>query len=479
MAITISDIVTVNIAVAPNAVAVEGFGPLLFMSKEFVPVAGESVVRSYSSYKEVSEDFPSANSILAAATAWFGQKPVPKTMLVGAVSGYLVTPATKASLTATTSAVLADVKAITAGGMSFTLDGVGVSISALDLSAVTTLDAAVTQINAEFTANAIGATVSQTGGLFRLESNTTGATSMLTAATGNLATALKLTSANNPVLVQGLAQQDIGSDLSKVLDTSFNFFYVAIDAEARATTAQMTVAKWCEANGKVFGWADSDVNILKAGTDNSFKEAKEQNLRNTLCVFDASENGDEHPEISILARAATVNFNVANSVLVLAFKQGPGIKTADLSSGQLAALRSYNGNAFIKVGDNTLFMDGKMADGTWFDTVQGVEWLSQKIRNNVFNLFYTSTTKIPWTETGVAMVNQQVTLALQLAVTNGLIAPGYDNEGTYFADGFKVISTDLSLLQSQKGARIWEGTSFTAIGSGALQGAIISGSFVQ
>ena len=120
-----------------------------------------------------------------------------------------------------------------------------------------------------------------------------------------------------------------------------------------------------------------------------------------------------------------------------------------------------------------------MADGTWFDTVQGVEWLTQKVRNNVFNLFYTSTTKIPWTDTGVAMVNQQVTLALELARTNGLIAPGYDNEGVFYADGYKVISTPLELLQSQKGKRIWEGTSFIAIGSGALQGAVISGTFVQ
>jgi hypothetical protein len=97
----------------------------------------------------------------------------------------------------------------------------------------------------------------------------------------------------------------------------------------------------------------------------------------------------------------------------------------------------------------------------------------------VVNLFYQSTTKIPWTETGVALVNQQITLALELAATNGLIAPGYDNEGTFYPDGYKVISTDLSLLQSQKGARIWEGSSFIAIGSGALQGAVISGSFVQ
>ena len=145
----------------------------------------------------------------------------------------------------------------------------------------------------------------------------------------------------------------------------------------------------------------------------------------------------------------------------------------------MAALQQVNGNAFINVAGNVMFYDGKMADGTWFDTVQGVSWLTSKIQVNVFNLFYQSTTKIPWTDTGVAMVNQQVTLALELARTNGLIAPGYDNEGVFYPDGYKVISTPLELLQSEKGKRIWEGTSFIAIGSGALQGATITGSFVQ
>lgn len=482
MSIPISDLITVNIAVSPNAVATDGFGPLLFLSKEFAPVAGESVVRSYSSLTEVTTDFPTGE-IMKAATAWYSQKPTPKTFLVGALASSSGTPASAASVTANSTSVLADLKAITAGTLSFTLNDQPVNLTALDFSSAATFDAIVTQVNAEFSANNVAATMSHTSGTFKISSLSTGASATITATTGNgaasVGTAMKLNSASNPTVVQGVDAASILTDLAAISNTTFNYFYVAVDKELRAKADQKTVATWCQANGKVFGWEDNDPNILLPSTSNSFAEAKAQNLRNTICVFDASVNGDEYPAISILARAATVNFNVANSVLILAFKTGPGIRTADLTSGQLAALRSYNGNAFIKVGDNTLFMDGKMADGTWFDTVQGVEWLTQKVRNNVFNLFYTSTTRIPWTETGVAMVNQQVTLALELAVTNGLIAPGYDNEGVFYPDGYKVLSTDLSLLQSQKGARVWEGTSFIAIGSGALQGAVITGNFVQ
>lgn len=482
MAIPISDIIQVNIAVSPNAVAVEGFGPLLFLSKEFSPAPGEAVpVRQYTSMAAVSADFPSGE-IYKAALAWYSQKPTPKYFLVGAVTNESTTQATSGSVTASTVATLGTIKALTNGVLSVNVDGIDRSTAPINFSSASDFDAVASMANAALIAAGIPVTMTQVTGTFKVTTKSTGDNAIIGDVYGSAASAFKLDSASSPVYVQGKDEVSIGTDLNAILNSKFDFFFVAIDRKYRGSAVgdnQMTVAKWAEANEKVFGWADSDKQILVPGAESSFKRAKEQNLQRTLLVYDASDNGDEYPEISILGRASTVNFNVANSALVLAFKQGPAIKTANLSPNQLAALERVNGNAFINVGGNTMFYNGKMADGTWFDTVQGVSWLTAKIRANVFNLFYTSTTKIPWTETGVALVNQQVTLALELAVTNGLIAPGYDNEGTFYADGYKVLSTDMALMQSQKGARIWEGTSFIAIGSGALQGAVISGNFVQ
>lgn len=482
MSIPLSDIVAVNIAVAPNAVATDGFGPMLFMSKEFVPTADVYPVRQYTSLSAVLADFPNGE-IAAAATTWYSQKPTPKTFLVGAIINDTVTAATPGTLTGATAAVLATIKAETAAVLTVEINGVSKSTAAMDFSSAADLDAVVTQVNAAFVAASMELTASQASGKFKLTTVATGASATVANASGKAAEVLKLDSASNPVAVHGVAEKSIAGDLANILNAPYSWFYVGLDRKYRADQAdadnQMTVAKWAEGANKVFGWADDDVNILIAGSDNSFKRAKAQNLQRSILVYDASENGDEYPEIAILARAATVNFNVANSTLILAFKKGPGITTADLSPNQMAALQLVNGNAFINVAGNVMFYDGKMADGTWFDTVQGVSWLTSKIQVNVFNLFYQSTTKIPWTDTGVAMVNQQVTLALELARTNGLIAPGYDNEGVFYPDGYKVISTPLELLQSEKGKRIWEGTSFIAIGSGALQGATITGSFVQ
>ena len=93
------------------------------MSKEFVPVMGEKYpVRSYTSLKEVSADFPTGE-INKAATAWYSQKPTPKTFLVGALKNETLTPATSGTLTATVAAVLADIKAITNGVITVEVNG--------------------------------------------------------------------------------------------------------------------------------------------------------------------------------------------------------------------------------------------------------------------------------------------------------------------------------------------------------------------
>lgn len=482
MSVPISDLVDVQIAIAPNAVAVDGYGPVSFMSKEFQPTAAESQILIFTSKKAVEDQFPTGGTeILKAASAWYSQKPTPKTFIVGSISQQSGQAATSGKLVGGGAAVLADLKAITDGSMSLLVNGVAQPVSGLDLSSAADLNAVATLVEAKLT----GVSVSQTAGVFTIKTTATGAaTTVGIPATTPLTTALKITSTAGATSTPGSDAVGITSDLSKMSQAAMlakqPFFYVAVERSLRDTDQILEVADWAESNSKVFGLATASRDVLTIGnTSNYFYKAKNRNFQRTICVYDASNGGTEYPEVSILGRASTVNFNVANSALVLAFKKGPGITTANLDPSQLKALESFNGNAFIDVDGNVLFYNGIMADGTWFDTVQGTSWLGAKVQANVFNLFYQAVTKIPWTETGVALVNQQITLALELAVTNGLIAPGYDNEGTFYPDGYKVISTDLSLLQSQKGKRIWEGSSFIAIGSGALQGAVISGSFVQ
>lgn len=481
--INISDIIQVNIAVSPTQVGVDGYGPLMFLSSQFQPATGEQPVRIYGSLDDVLLDFPTGE-IAVAATTWYSQVPKPKTFIVAALLSVSASGAAAAgTLTGGGAVTIADLNKVTNGVIRVNIDGQhDIQTGSMDFSKQTDLNTCARNITVQLNGFA---TCTQTNGVFKITSANTGSSTYVSLVNETpLATTLKLTSATGGVSASGVDAKDITADLTAATTAlsaaGQSYYYVALERTQRNYRA-ILAAKWCEASGKVFGLCTNDAKVLTIGdTTNLFYQAKTANLQRTLNVYDASANGVEYPEISILARASTVNFNVAGSSIILAFKQGPGVTTANLTTAQLTALRSYNGNAFISVGGKVMFYNGLMANGSsWFDTVQGVDWLTAQIQANVFNLFYTSATKVSWTETGVARVNQQVTNALELAVTNGLIAPGYDADGEFYPTGYKVVSTDLSLLQSQKGDRLWQGTSFVAIGAGAIQGAVISGNFVQ
>jgi hypothetical protein len=71
-----------------------------------------------------------------------------------------------------------------------------------------------------------------------------------------------------------------------------------------------------------------------------------------------------------------------------------------------------------------ILQHGTMASGQFFDTIHGTDWLQNLIQTNVFNVLYTSTTKVPQTDAGVASLINAVISACEQAVANGLIAPG-------------------------------------------------------
>ena len=155
---------------------------------------------------------------------------------------------------------------------------------------------------------------------------------------------------------------------------------------------------------------DSDIlSVLKA-----------KNLRRTISTYSSSPG--QYPSASVLGRAFTVNFNQPNSTITLKFKQGPGITVEQLTQNEKAVLDSKRGNAFILVGASDMYSESRMVNNTFFDEVHGIDWLENAIQTNVFGYLLTRTTKVPYTDKGVAALEQQVINALDEAVRNGLIS---------------------------------------------------------
>ena len=474
MALAISNFVNVAIAIAVKAAAKKGFGTLVFTTPNVNnKISVLEHYRIYDSMEAVTTDF-SAGEVYEAATAYYSQNPTPNNFIVLGVFG-TNTPAT---LTGSAPATLAAMKAITAGGFDITVNGTIIHVSAVNLSAATDYAGIATIISSKLGSVA---TCTYTNGAFKITTALASGTATLTYANADvqsLANSMGLMSTNGGLLTQGSTAEKPIDALSTFAKMSYDGYGIALDKTYRDSKDAEDVAAWAQANKKVFFNTTNDANTLLDTGSCIASVLKAKSMSRTMSIY--SSHSAEYPCCSIAGRAFTVNFEGTNTTITLMYKKMPSITVENLGPSQYNNMVAKNCNANINVADNYMFAEGMMADGTWFDTIHGVDWLSNAMQTNVFNLLYQTTTKIPYTDAGVGMVVQKMEQSLRQAVRNGLIAPGTTSEGVYLPLGYQITTVPVSEVDaSDKGARMYKGITFVCVGAGALQGVTITGSFSE
>ncbi|VUT17261.1 hypothetical protein SB6413_02222 [Klebsiella pasteurii] len=210
-----------------------------------------------------------------------------------------------------------------------------------------------------------------------------------------------------------------------------NWYGLAIADSADLVEADViSVAAAIEASSlsRILAVTTADVNVLVAGnTDNIGYKLKAAGYARTFWQYSSSS---KYAAISAFGRAFTVNFTGSNTTITLKFKTEPGITYETLTTTQAAAIDAINGNVYVYYANDTaIIQQGVMANGDFFDERHGLDWLQNYVQTNLYNLLYTSTTKIPQTDAGVTRLMANVEASLDQAVNNGLIAPGVWNGG--------------------------------------------------
>ncbi|EFJ8776320.1 DUF3383 domain-containing protein [Escherichia coli] len=210
-----------------------------------------------------------------------------------------------------------------------------------------------------------------------------------------------------------------------------NWYGLAIADRADLVEADViSVAAAIEASSlsRILAVTTADVNVLVAGnTDNIGYKLKAAGYARTFWQYSSSS---KYAAISAFGRAFTVNFTGSNTTITLKFKTEPGITYETLTTAQAAAIDAINGNVYVYYANDTaIIQQGVMANGDFFDERHGLDWLQNYVQTNLYNLLYTSATKIPQTDAGVTRLMTNVEASLDQAVNNGLIAPGVWNGG--------------------------------------------------
>lgn len=241
----------------------------------------------------------------------------------------------------------------------------------------------------------------------------------------SVASLLKGLSTQASAPVNGIDPETLVEAVEALIDVSGDWYAGELLEEGVDIPSILAASQLIEAQQKkrVFGVTITDTTVLDGTITNDLgSQLKDLELRRTFSQYSASS---PQAIASFFGRASTVNFQGSQTTITMKFKQEPGVAAEVLTEGQAATLRSKNVNVFVRYdNDTSIIQEGVVANGQFFDEVHGLDWLENDIQTAVYNLLYTSPTKIPQTDAGTNLIVTTIEDRLAQAVENGLVAPG-------------------------------------------------------
>lgn len=452
----VSRLVNATITLTQSAAQSQNTSTLLILGTSTV-IDPVSRFRTYSDITDLATDFGTNAEEYKSAVLWFEQAPQPASVMVGrwaktAAAGQLF----GATLSAAQQA-LANFTAVSAGGMKITVDGTLKSLSAINLSAVTNLNGVASAVT---TALAGAATVVWNAVFSRFEvtSATTGSTSSVSFASApvsgtDISGLMGLTSASSGAYVSpGIIAESALSAVT-LFDANYGQQWYAVTVPSALDADHLLIAAYIEATTTkhFYGVSTQEAAVLVASdTTNIAYQLKNFGYKKTAVQYSSS---NAYSVVSLLARILTTDYTGNNTVITLKFKQEPGITAENINTTQANALEAFNCNVFVAYDNSTAIIEqGVCCSGDFIDSVMGADNLAIDIQNAVFNLLYTSTTKIPQTDAGNHLILTKMEQVCAQYVTNGFLAPGTWNssgfgtlnEGDYMPKGFYVFAPPIA-----------------------------------
>jgi len=425
----ISRLISVSLTLTPQAAQQQNLSQLLILGDSAI-IDVVSRMRLYTSLTQVATDFGTNAPEYLAATLWFGQNPQPTSLLIGrwaqsATHGQLF----GAPLTPTNS-LIATWTAIANGGFHISVDGgASTNVTGLNFTGATTLNGVAAIISAALT----GATCvyNSVFNRFEITSNTTGATSsisFLTAPTAgtDISGLMGDVAGGGGYQANGIVAETALAAATFFDQTFGQQWYALQFASTHTVNADhQAVSAFIEgtATYHFYGVTTQDPNALLASSTTDIAYLLSQTKPNRTAVQYSSTSN--YAIASALARILTTNYAGANTVITLMYKQEPGVAPEVLNSTQIAALEAKNCNVYVTYNNNTsIFEPGVCSSGLFIDTEIGTAAWVVTMQTALYNVLFTTSTKVPQTNTGMHLLATAIEQTSSQFVVNGLLAPG-------------------------------------------------------
>lgn len=238
------------------------------------------------------------------------------------------------------------------------------------------------------------------------------------------------------------------------------------------------IAEYIEANKKMFAY--TELGFFGVGKEGENKPAVGNVYYRTFGIYgrETTDQADEDiPEanryINVAWAARCLYYHAGKETWV--HKSLSGIYPSALSSTEISQLEAGHISFFITTASKNITYGGQVMAGEWIDLIRFRDWLENDMQVRVANLFITNP-KIPYTDNGIALVQNQMIASLKSGVYWGGIAPDeYNEDGNLIPSFTTHVPLSVSLTASQKASRKLTDCTFTARIAGAIHFVEIKG----
>jgi hypothetical protein len=154
------------------------------------------------------------------------------------------------------------------------------------------------------------------------------------------------------------------------------------------------------------------------------------------------------------------------------------VDASDFTSTLKTALESGHSNRIQEIGGKNITRNGQVRAGEWIDTIRFRDWLKNDMQIRIANLLIVNP-KIPYTDPGITLVENQMIASLKSGRDYGGIAPDrFDDDGTWYPGFTTSVPKAMSLTASQRASRKLTNCKFTARLAGAIHLVEVYGSLI-
>jgi hypothetical protein len=340
---------------------------------------------------------------------------------------------------------------------------IGANLAATIANAVAALSASVDVQTAKFkyfgTATVLGVKAAATGAggnaltIAKVSANITVSGATLAGGSGtDISVMMSGTLALGAYRADGIAAES-AAQATTIFDNMFGQQWYALMITGAADADHLAVAPLIEgsSNKHLYGVTTQEAGVISSVDQTNIAfQLKQLAFKRTIVQYSST---NPYAVASFFGRLLTVDYTGQNTVITMMYKQLPGIVAESLNSSQMDALLANNANVFVNYSNNTAIeQPGVCSSGDFADEIAGTDAMVVTVQTALYNLLFTSPTKIPQDDDGNHLLVTTITGVLQEFVNDGLLAPGVWNsqgfgtlsQGDFLDKGYYVFAPSIN-----------------------------------